>query len=143
MTAMSSLESITIPSSTASQDPLPVLMKALTQDLKLPAEGITESDAFAIARLSEIVSTRGARLSACAIAAVVLQVGVKEKYSFGLDGSLIEHLPRFEERMRVALREVLGEEVERKIEMGLAKDGSGVGAALCAHAAIKQSISKA
>jgi hypothetical protein len=44
--------------------------------------------------------------------------------------SLYQHYPGFEEHMRKALRVLLGEEVEKKVEMGLAKDGSGVGGAL-------------
>jgi hexokinase len=47
---------------------------------------------------------------------------------FGL-GSLYQHYPGFEERMREALRMLLGKEVEKRVEMGLAKDGSGVGGA--------------
>jgi hexokinase len=43
--------------------------------------------------------------------------------------SLYQHYPEFEERMREALRILLGEEVEKRVEMGLAKDGSGVGGA--------------
>ena len=41
--------------------------------------------------------------------------------------SLYQHYPGFEERMREALRILLGEEVEKRVSMGLAKDGSGVG----------------
>ena len=40
---------------------------------------------------------------------------------------MYQHYPGFEERMREALRMLLGEEVEKRVEMGLAKDGSGVG----------------
>ena len=40
---------------------------------------------------------------------------------------MYQHYPGFEERMREALRILLGEEVEKRVEMGLAKDGSGVG----------------
>jgi hexokinase len=43
--------------------------------------------------------------------------------------SLYQHYPGFEVRMREALRVLLGQEVEKQIEMGLAKDGSGVGGA--------------
>lgn len=46
--------------------------------------------------------------------------------------SLYQHYPEFEERVREALRVLLGDEVEKRVEMGLAKDGSGVGGA-CAH----------
>lgn len=55
----------------------------------------------------------------------------------GVDGSLIELYPGFEAHMRGALRDVqeIGPLGEGKIRMGLAKDGSGVGAALMANAA--------
>ena len=44
--------------------------------------------------------------------------------------SLIQHYPNFNARVRDSLRELVGEEVEAKVEIGLAKDGSGVGGAL-------------
>ncbi|KLU85294.1 hypothetical protein MAPG_04322 [Magnaporthiopsis poae ATCC 64411] len=52
----------------------------------------------------------------------------------GVDGSLFEHFPGFEDNMRAALREIpaIGLGVEQKIRMGTAKDGSSVGAALIA-----------
>ena len=43
--------------------------------------------------------------------------------------SLYQHYPGFEERMREALRILLGEEVEKRVSMGLAKDGSEIGRA--------------
>lgn len=58
----------------------------------------------------------------------------------GVDGSLIEFYPSFEAEMRGALREVegIGLAGEQRIRIGLAKDGSGVGAALIARAAEEQ-----
>jgi hexokinase len=55
----------------------------------------------------------------------------------GVDGSLIELYPGFETHMRSALRDIpqVGPAGERRVRMGLAKDGSGVGAALMANAA--------
>jgi Hexokinase len=47
----------------------------------------------------------------------------------GVDDSLYQHYPGFEGRMREALRLLLGEEVEKLVVMGLAKDGSEVGGA--------------
>lgn len=47
----------------------------------------------------------------------------------------------FEERMRGALRELIGEAGEKRVKIGLAKDGSGVGAALGALQAAKQAAS--
>ena len=41
--------------------------------------------------------------------------------------SVAEFLPHFSERVREALGHILGEESEKRIRIGLAKDGSGVG----------------
>ena len=41
--------------------------------------------------------------------------------------SLIEHYPNFNARLRACVRDLVGEEVEKRIDLGLAKDGSGVG----------------
>ena len=43
--------------------------------------------------------------------------------------SLIQHYPNFNAHVRDSLRELVGEEVEKKVDIGLAKDGSGVGGA--------------
>ena len=52
----------------------------------------------------------------------------------GVDGSLVEFYPEFEEHIRAAMRAVpqIGERGEKHIRIGIAKDGSGVGAALIA-----------
>ncbi|KAF8250449.1 glucokinase [Wilcoxina mikolae CBS 423.85] len=57
-----------------------------------------------------------------------------EVIDIGVDGSVVEFYPGFEKYVREALREVeeLGVEGEKRIRMGVAKDGSGVGAALIA-----------
>lgn len=128
---MSALEECTLPNSAAAQDPAGSVRKALVESLGLSSALVSDSDCLAVARISEIVSTRGCRLSACAMAAVVRQVGdggdANKTWSFGLDGSLIEHLPRFEARIREALVEILGPKDEARVLIGLAKDGSGVG----------------
>ncbi|KAF7168775.1 hypothetical protein CNMCM5623_001668 [Aspergillus felis] len=67
-----------------------------------------------------------------------LQTSLNEEIiDIGADGSLIEFYPGFEAEMRGAVRDVpeIGEAGERRIRIGLAKDGSGVGAALMAQAA--------
>lgn len=52
----------------------------------------------------------------------------------GVDGSVVEHYPGFERYLREALIEVkeVGRKGEKRIRIGAAKDGSGVGAALIA-----------
>ena len=51
-----------------------------------------------------------------------------------MDGSLVEFYPDFEEHIRAAMRAVpqIGAHGEKHIRIGIAKDGSGVGAALIA-----------
>jgi hexokinase len=55
----------------------------------------------------------------------------------GADGSVIESFPTFEVYMRGAMSEVpeIGHAGEKRIQIGLIKDGSGIGAALMAQAA--------
>ncbi|OOQ83875.1 hexokinase [Penicillium brasilianum] len=55
----------------------------------------------------------------------------------GADGSVIESYPTFEAEMRGAMKEVaeIGPAGEQRVRITLTKDGSGVGAALMAHAA--------
>jgi hexokinase len=127
---MSALEAYTIPNSPAASDPVAAIRHSITKDLGIDDSLVTDADCIAVARVSEIVGTRGCRLSACALAAVVKQTDNDKsdtKVFAGLDGSLVQFYPRFEERVRAALREVLGEETEKRIEMGLARDGSGIG----------------
>ena len=63
-----------------------------------------------------------------------------EPIDIGVDGSVVEFYPGFEKYVREALRDVpeLGERGEKRIRMGVAKDGSGVGAALIALVAKMQ-----
>ena len=68
-----------------------------------------------------------------------LRINEDDVVDIGVDGSLVEFYPRFEEYIREALREIpeVGPQGERKIRIGIAKDGSGVGAALIALVADK------
>ncbi|KAI0637701.1 hexokinase [Trametes polyzona] len=120
----------------------------IIQRLALDPEDVSLRDAAIVRWASSLVANRAARLSGCAVAAVLVQteraklgggyVTDEERISVGVDGSLIQHYPNFNARLRDSLRELVGEEVEKKVDIGLAKDGSGVGAALCALQATKQ-----
>ncbi|GAA6051733.1 hypothetical protein JCM3770_002705 [Rhodotorula araucariae] len=121
-------------------DALAAVRDVLTGSLALAPSRVADADCAAAARVSEIVGTRGCRLAACAIAATVRQTaetsqGRTGDLVFGLDGSLVEFYPRFEQRVRDALVEILGDRDANRVRIVLAKDGSGVGAALCAQAA--------
>lgn len=97
-------------------------------------------DARAFKAIAGAVARRSARLSAVAVAGIVLQSGQlknaseEEPIDIGVDGSLVEHYPYFRDMIYEALRTTdgIGEEGAKKIRIGIAKDGSGVGAALIA-----------
>ncbi|KAH9950056.1 hexokinase [Amylocystis lapponica] len=118
------------------------------QRLALDAADVSLRDAAIVRWAASLVANRAAKLSGTAIAAVLVQteraklgggfVPEDEHIPVGVDGSLIQHYPNFNARLRDSLRALVGEEVERRVAIGMAKDGSGVGAALCALQAIKQ-----
>lgn len=58
----------------------------------------------------------------------------EEVVDIGVDGSLVEFYPGFKTHMRAAIRVVegFGKRNEERVRIGIAKDGSGVGAALIA-----------
>lgn len=102
--------------------------RVLEKDLGLKPEVITDSDLEIVSWATRLVSIRAASLAACAIASVVNHTGNQGKeVDIGVDGSVAEFLPNFQGRVRDALKIVLGEEGEKKVQIGLAKDGSGVG----------------
>jgi hexokinase len=92
--------------------------------------------------LVHAIGKRAARLGAVAVAGVILatdQLKEDEVVDIGVDGSLVEYYPGFEEYMREAFREIEGIGAdETRIRIGLAKDGSGLGAALIALVAANQ-----
>jgi len=110
-------------------------------------------DAAVVRRVVGMVAGRAAMLSGCAVAVTLVQTGravlgggqappprkgEEKRIGVGVDGSLIQYYPNYGASMRESLRLLVGEEVERRVDIGMAKDGSGVGAALCALQALKQ-----
>lgn len=71
--------------------------------------------------------------------AAMSDVSEDDIIDIGVDGSVVEYYPGFEDHIREALREIpeIGPEGEKRIRIGIAKDGSGVGAALIALVAGK------
>ena len=126
------------------QDDVTPTLKIVRQTLEreLGVDAASFEDAEAVKTLVSAIGRRSARLSAVAIGATVLKSGrlkTDETVDVGVDGSLVEYYPEFEELMREALREIegIGAE-EKKIQIGIAKDGSGVGAALIAWSAAER-----
>lgn len=127
-----------------------------TLDHDYGVHAASAEDAEAVRLIASAIGKRAARLSAVAIAAIVIgtdklthprdiattndaPVNEDEIVDVGVDGSLVEFYPNFEDYIREALREIpeIGVWGEKRIRIGIAKDGSGVGAALIALVADK------
>lgn len=116
---------------------LSILRQELESQLHVYSPSLEDAQAFK--DVAYAVGRRAARLSAVAIAAIVLQTGslshsADEPVDIGVDGSLVEHYPYFRDMIYEALRAVdgIGEAGAARVRIGIAKDGSGVGAALIA-----------
>ncbi|KAI1392028.1 putative glucokinase [Hypoxylon trugodes] len=113
------------------------LRQELEKQLRIYAASL--EDALAFKSVAYAVGRRAARLSAVALGAIVLQSGelnksTDEPIDIGVDGSLVEHYPFFRDMIYEALGAIegIGPEGAKRIRIGIAKDGSGVGAALIA-----------
>ncbi|OAP61360.1 hypothetical protein AYL99_03563 [Fonsecaea erecta] len=115
-------------------DHLRITKQTLEKELKI--EAASTEDCVAVKMLVHAIGKRAARLSAVALAGVIISTNKlheDEIVDVGVDGSLVEYYPGFEEYIREAFREIEGiGEDEKRIRIGLAKDGSGLGAALIA-----------
>ncbi|KAF2850882.1 hypothetical protein T440DRAFT_396113 [Plenodomus tracheiphilus IPT5] len=138
-----------------------------TLDKEYDISAVSAEDAEAVRDIAAAIGRRAARLSAVAIAAIIINTGrlntssstgtatteaksgvnpprgggnlnttvdEEDVIDVGVDGSLVEFYPNFEEHIRQAFREIegVGEKGEKRVRIGIAKDGSGVGAALIA-----------
>ncbi|KAJ5791009.1 uncharacterized protein N7518_008020 [Penicillium psychrosexuale] len=108
---------------------------ALKDHLEIENPSLEECQAVKI--IVHAIGKRAARLSAVPLAAILVHTNKLETddiIDIGVDGSLVEFYPNFEGHIREALREVpqVGVAGDKKIRIGVSKDGSGVGAALIA-----------
>lgn len=126
--------------SVAAADNTPEL-STLRQELENLLHVYTPSleDAQAFKSVAHAVGRRAARLAAVAIGAIAIQSDKiddpnEEVIDIGVDGSLVEHYPFFRDMIHEALAVIdgIGPKGAQKIRIGIAKDGSGVGAALIA-----------
>lgn len=118
---------------------LGTLRQALEGQLLVYSPSLEDAQAFKA--VSEAIGRRSARLAAVAVAAIVLKTGKLtdpaydgEPIDVGVDGSLVEHYPYFRDMMYEAFKATagIGGAGADRIRIGIAKDGSGVGAALIA-----------
>ncbi|KAI8971403.1 hexokinase-domain-containing protein [Pilobolus umbonatus] len=107
-------------------------------DTNLNLHDVTTFEAKIIKKICELVGKRSARLSAVAISAIVEHCQIDESgVDIGIDGSLFEFYPSYKARIYDAMKELMPQykNIEEVIRLSLARDGSGVGAALTACAA--------
>ncbi|KAH3665531.1 hypothetical protein OGAPHI_003717 [Ogataea philodendri] len=107
---------------------------SLRQSLRLPT---TVEERLAIQKLTRAVAKRSAYLAAIPIAALLHMTeafkGHNIEVDVGADGSVVEFYPGFRTMMRDAIAQTqIGSQGERRLHVNIAKDGSSVGAALCA-----------
>ncbi|KAI9005848.1 hexokinase-domain-containing protein [Phycomyces nitens] len=85
-----------------------------------------------VKRFCGLVGQRAARLTAAAMSAVIDKRNVLETgLTVSVEGSIYEHYPSFPERVNKGIREIYGANVDR-INIGVTRDGNGIGAALAA-----------
>ncbi|KAJ2753128.1 hypothetical protein GGI19_003356 [Coemansia pectinata] len=92
-------------------------------------------DRKVVQHVCNMIGTRGVRLSAAAMSAVLLARPelLTSTVSVGIDGSMYQFYPNFERNLYSVSRVFLGEDfVDNRLKLHLAKDGSGVGAAIVA-----------
>lgn len=107
----------------------------LENQLRLPTTSVERQ---VIQRLTRAISSRAAYLSAIPLAAIITRV--KDQYAddtrdfeVGCDGSVVEFYPGFQEKILEAFNLIDPlKGSKKKVHLRIAKDGSGVGAALCA-----------
>jgi hexokinase len=98
--------------------------------------GPSLDDRKAVKLVSDAIARRSARLAAVAVSAVSDHTGrfenatAERPVDVGADGSLVEFYPGYVDMCLSACEEILGNDASKRIRIGLAKDGSGVGAAL-------------
>lgn len=102
--------------------------------LRLPT---THEERLAIQKLTRAIAERAAHLAAVPITALLMKTdsfsGHHTEVDIGADGAVVEYYPGFRTMMRDAIADTqVGAKGERRLHINITKDGSSVGAALCA-----------
>ena len=88
-------------------------------------------DRHGVRRICQMIATRSARLSAIGIGGIISKLNQWNDCTVAIDGSVFEHYPGYSKKIRETLEELFGMLADN-VHLMLSKDGSGVGAALCA-----------
>ncbi|KAJ2712045.1 hypothetical protein H4R19_002955 [Coemansia spiralis] len=116
----------------------------LESTLEVPST--TLIDRQAVRNVCAMIGNRGVRLSAAAMSAVLLTRPelLETNLSVGIDGSMYQFYPNFERDLYAVSRIFLGEDfVDNRLKLHLAKDGSGVGAAIVAMTVAQERLAAA
>jgi len=91
----------------------------------------TKEERVFVKKVSHLVAERAAALASAQLVACLIQMGKdKKEVVIAVDGSVFEKYPNFKSMMDHYLKMLLG---HSKVRLVLAKDGSGVGAALASY----------
>ncbi|KAI9276641.1 hexokinase-domain-containing protein [Phascolomyces articulosus] len=103
----------------------------------------TLDDRRVVKQICELVGRRAARLTAAAISAIIQKRDALEGgLTISVEGTIYEHYPNFPNRVNEALRGFYGHSVDR-INIGITRDGNGIGGALAAMLAREERQEKA
>lgn len=118
---------------------LPPAAPSSTSQPKPAGEIVEDAKNLEVGKAATAVAEKLQASAAPLIDQSPLTAGPIADIDVGADGSLIEFYPGFEDYIREALSEIpeIGPEGVKRISIGIAKDGSGVGAALIALVAGK------
>ena len=103
---------------------------------KLGLDALTRDELSAVKDVVDMVSERSARLVAAIFNGIVYHIdpAVTGKHVIAIDGSLYEKIPNYDVNIQKAMDELFREK-SGKVSTILAKDGSGIGAAIAAATA--------
>ncbi|KAI8879971.1 hypothetical protein K501DRAFT_255874 [Backusella circina FSU 941] len=93
----------------------------------------TITDRRMVKKICKLVGKRAARLIAAGMSAIIeKRNALVTGLSISVEGTIYEHYSNFPIRVNAALKEIYGQNMVERINIGVTHDGNGVGAALAA-----------
>ncbi|KAJ1899972.1 hypothetical protein LPJ66_001769 [Kickxella alabastrina] len=108
------------------------IQQIIEKTLNVPTSTMVDRRIFKT--IAVLVGERAARLSAVGVVATLtkrLEL-LSKKINIGIDGSMYEHFPGFKEILAETVSHFIPKDKFKNINFSLAKDGSGIGAAIVA-----------
>ncbi len=114
---------------------LELIDKWLVNDLHITNSSL--EDRQTLKTIATLICIRSARLVAATYLGIIKHIDPKlqEPHNIGIDGSLYEKMPGYASILQETLAEALGEKIAH-VTTTLAKDGSGIGAAIATAIAV-------